>query len=387
MAKTHFRVGELARLTGVSVRALHHYDANGLLCPSERGENAYRLYNASDIAQLQAISSLRSLGFSLAEIAQCLERHVFAPAHILELHITRVQERMAQETRLLARLQSVQFALQSKRDVAVDELLELIEDTKMIEKYYSSEPRDFLQQRAETIGQERIESVQNEWPILIDQVREALERGDDPASESSRELARRWNGLIEEFTGGNPAIRQSLTTMYREESNVCGVDVSAMQPLYEFIQRASKAEGAKAVSPVSSASKTMTVSASTVSLTVENVAASSAFLQQHFGFQEQMAADGFASLGREDVGMRVIFLQRGIEVLPENLRDQRAQGVILAFTVSDLAHQETRLRDEGVEITLPWREEPWGEKLFQVTDPNGVVIQLVEWAASGANWS
>ena len=47
-------------------------------------------------------------------------------------------------------------------------------------------------------------------------------------------------------------------------------------------------------------------------------------------------------------------------------------------------HEEQRLRDEGVEITLPLREDPWGERLFQVTDPNGVVYQLVEWAPGTA---
>ncbi|MGW6912782.1 VOC family protein [Kitasatospora sp. NPDC054939] len=125
----------------------------------------------------------------------------------------------------------------------------------------------------------------------------------------------------------------------------------------------------------------MQITATAVSLTVEDVTASSDFLQQHFGFTEQMAADGFASLGREDAGLNVIFLRLGLDVLPEDFRHQRASGLILAFTVADVAAEEARLRGAGVEITMPLREEPWGEKLFQVTDPNGIVVQLVEWAA------
>ncbi len=59
--------------------------------------------------------------------------------------------------------------------------------------------------------------------------------------------------------------------------------------------------------------------------------------------------------------------------------------MILAFTLADdLTHQEKRLRDAGVEITMPLREEPWGERLFQITDPNGVIIQFVEWATPTA---
>lgn len=92
-----------------------------------------------------------------------------------------------------------------------------------------------------------------------------------------------------------------------------------------------------------------------------------------------MAADGFVSLGRRDAGMNVVFLRRGLEVLPEGFRDRHAAGLILAFDVAGLAGEEARLKAEGVEITMPLREEPWGERLFQVTDPNGVVVQLVEW--------
>jgi uncharacterized glyoxalase superfamily protein PhnB len=118
-----------------------------------------------------------------------------------------------------------------------------------------------------------------------------------------------------------------------------------------------------------------------VSLTVNDVAASRAFMSQHFGFHTQMADDhdNYASLGREDVGMEIIFLRRGVEVLPESYRDQHASGIILAFTVTGLETEERRLREAGVNITLPLRQELWGERLFQVTDPNGVVVQLVEW--------
>ncbi|MFJ8433606.1 VOC family protein [Kitasatospora sp. NPDC094019] len=124
----------------------------------------------------------------------------------------------------------------------------------------------------------------------------------------------------------------------------------------------------------------MQITSSAVSLTVEDVEASASFLREHFGFAEQMAADGFASLGHGSAGVNVVFLRRGTEVLPEGFRDQVAAGLILAFVVGDVAAEEARLRAAGVEITMALREEPWGEKLFQVTDPNGVVVQLVEWA-------
>ncbi|GLH95577.1 glyoxalase [Phytohabitans aurantiacus] len=121
------------------------------------------------------------------------------------------------------------------------------------------------------------------------------------------------------------------------------------------------------------------ITSSAVSLNVEDVAASSSFLINHFGFSEAMAADGFASLTRDDAGMNVIFLRRGLPTLPDDQRDDHAKGLILAFEVDDLEGELARLQAEGVTITMPLTAEEWGERAFQVRDPNGVIVQLVDW--------
>lgn len=125
----------------------------------------------------------------------------------------------------------------------------------------------------------------------------------------------------------------------------------------------------------------MKVLSSAVSLNVEDVDASSRFLVEHFGFTEQMAADGFASLSREDTGMHVVFLRRGLPTLPADQRDVHATGLILALEVEDLEGELARLQAEGVAITMPLTPEEWGERAFQVRDPNGVIVQLVDWNA------
>lgn len=123
----------------------------------------------------------------------------------------------------------------------------------------------------------------------------------------------------------------------------------------------------------------MNISSFSVSLTVNNVKTSADFLIKHFGFREKMAADGFASLIHETSGINVIYLQTGIEVLPEFLRNTSVAGTILAFVTTRLEEEEARLRSAGVTVSMPLQTEEWGEKLFMVTDPNGVVIELVEW--------
>src|SRR6188472_2059890 len=68
-----YRVADVARVSGVSIRALHHYDAIGLLVPTGRTEAGYRLYTDADLLRLQQILIRRELGFSLDEIRRSLD--------------------------------------------------------------------------------------------------------------------------------------------------------------------------------------------------------------------------------------------------------------------------------------------------------------------------
>src|SRR5919106_6089130 len=124
----------------------------------------------------------------------------------------------------------------------------------------------------------------------------------------------------------------------------------------------------------------MNITASAISLNVADPEASAAFVKEHFGFAEEMAADGFVSLSRPDAGFNLIFLRTGLQTFkPEHLRGHAADGLLVVFVVDDVDREYARLRAAGVPITTPIETEPWGERYFQVSDPNGVVIQLVQW--------
>jgi predicted enzyme related to lactoylglutathione lyase len=127
------------------------------------------------------------------------------------------------------------------------------------------------------------------------------------------------------------------------------------------------------------------ITASAISLNVDDVTASATFAKDHFGFREEMAAEGFVSLTREDAGFNLIFLRTGLATFkPEHLRGHRADGLLVVFVVEDIDGEYARLQAEGVTITTPIATEPWGERFFQVTDPNGVTMQLVQWTPPNA---
>ena len=124
----------------------------------------------------------------------------------------------------------------------------------------------------------------------------------------------------------------------------------------------------------------MPITASAISHNVADPIASASFAKQHLGFTEDMAAEGFVSLSRSDTGFNLIFLRTGLESFkPASMRERHADGVLIVFVVDDVDAECTRLQREGIAITTPLQTEPWGERFFQVSDPNGVIVQFVQW--------
>ena len=93
-------VKEVSKLTGVSVRTLHHYDAIGLLRPSCLTQAGYRLYDEAALQRLQSILLLRTLRFSLKEICQILDSPGFDPLDALDqqLAMLELQKQQLEET-------------------------------------------------------------------------------------------------------------------------------------------------------------------------------------------------------------------------------------------------------------------------------------------------
>src|SRR5262249_54129483 len=83
------------------------------------------------------------------------------------------------------------------------------------------------------------------WSDLFADVTAAMDAGTPPGDPRAQDLAKRWLALIAEFTGGDPAIFQSLNRMYANEDEVMGMDVKAMRPKMEYIQKAAAAAGIK----------------------------------------------------------------------------------------------------------------------------------------------
>lgn len=80
-------VGEVSALTGVSIRALRHYDRIGLLPPAAVSEAGYRLYDESSLERLSAILIFRELQFPLKDIRAILDSPVYERNRALDQQI------------------------------------------------------------------------------------------------------------------------------------------------------------------------------------------------------------------------------------------------------------------------------------------------------------
>jgi MerR family transcriptional regulator, thiopeptide resistance regulator len=218
MKEPPWKVGELARNTGMSVRALHHYDEIGLLRPSLRTEAGHRLYDRPDIERLQQIHSLRSMGISLDETRRLLDGASASARQVIDLHLTRLHAQIAMQKRLVGRLRALAQHLDTAKPVSLGELCKTIEEMMRVEKYFTPEQLEVLEERRISVGEERMHTVRDDWHEIIPKVRAAMENGTDPTSPEMLALARRWKALVEEFTGGDPAIANAVKTMYDNET-------------------------------------------------------------------------------------------------------------------------------------------------------------------------
>jgi DNA-binding transcriptional MerR regulator len=241
-AADRLRVGELARLTGVSVRTLHHYDQIGLLSPRLRTESGHRLYTRSDVERLQQILSLRQVGLPLDEIGRLLGQPNGSLRRTLALHLEVMRERVEAGRRLCVRLEALVERLEAAGDVPIRDLINTMEAMSVVDRYYTPEQMEQLSRREAEVGGERIRQAEGEWAELQAAVRDEMAKGTDPASEQVRALARKWSSLVREFTGGDPGIHRSLQRMWEGETEIQGIDTTEIKRMMEYLGRAMEAD-------------------------------------------------------------------------------------------------------------------------------------------------
>jgi DNA-binding transcriptional MerR regulator len=220
-----FKAREFAAASGVTVRALHHYDRLRLLKPSRYSRAGYRLYSERDFARLEQIVALKFIGFPLKEIGKILNQDSIDLATALRRQREAIEEKRQRLDLAIQAIQRAEYVAGTSKEpdwevfAKIIEVINMQTDMEWSKKYYSEEAQREIKNRAATIPREVIEQAQRDWAVLIKEVEAAAASGEDPASEKSRGLAARWSELIKGFTGGNSEIQEGLNKMYSDRSN------------------------------------------------------------------------------------------------------------------------------------------------------------------------
>jgi len=220
--KELYQASEFAKLAGVTVRALHHYDKLGLLRPKQRSGAGYRLYTARDFARLEQIVVLKFLGMPLKQIRRLLE-----PDARLKDVLRRQRDvlfaKRHQLDKAIAAINNAQRALEreSGPDWKLFQLivkeLEMQNNTDWKGRYFSKDAKAKVRERQKLWSPELQARVTQQWTELYADVEACM--NEDPASPKAQALAARWKSLVDDFTGGDPEIQKGLNAMWADSAN------------------------------------------------------------------------------------------------------------------------------------------------------------------------
>ena len=232
---TRWTVGEMARLTHVSVRTLHHYDQIGLLVPTERSDAGYRLYGATDLERLHQILVYRELGFALDAIGRVLD----TPA------LDRRSELIAQRALLVeskrhteAVIRAVDRALESMdrgTTMTTQEMFEGFEDLRnapgeirahhaehakeVHERWGETDAYAESMRRARKYSKAEWEELRQETDRHEEHMAQLMEAGVDPEAEEARAAAEAMRQHItRRFYPCSPEMHAGLADMYESDA-------------------------------------------------------------------------------------------------------------------------------------------------------------------------
>lgn len=201
----HYTVKQLARLSGVSVRTLHHYDEIGLLKPSFVGENRYRYYGREELIRLQDVLFYRELGVPLAEIARLLEAEGRDRLAILAEHRAILADRVKRSRQLLRTIDRTIADLNGDEAMTDKDMFKGFDEAKqaqyedwLIKRFGSSMKQriDASKAKVAALGKDGLKERLAEGQVASVELAEAFKAGARPDDPANDPLLARHHGWI-----------------------------------------------------------------------------------------------------------------------------------------------------------------------------------------------
>ncbi len=215
-------VGEVADLTGVSVRTLHHYDHIGLIVPSARSRSDYRLYTDADVQRLHRVLVYREAGLSLEQIATLLDDPDGDELSTLEEQRRLLNERIDRLHRMVDALEELMANKNNGITLTAAEQAEIFGHdwpgeeyaAEAQERWGGTEQWRQSQRRAAAMSKADWQEMKDEQEALMADLASAMASGIEPGSAEANELAQRHRASIERFHECDDEMHVNLAQMY-----------------------------------------------------------------------------------------------------------------------------------------------------------------------------
>ncbi|WP_152404613.1 MerR family transcriptional regulator [Paenibacillus cellulositrophicus] len=237
-----YKIGQLAKEAGISIRTLRYYDEMGILTPSFVSDAGYRYYNEDDIMKLHHITTLKQLGFTLGQIRNILEAeaggsHAEKWTHAIRMQLDLLQDEKHRLELLERRLLTTLRTIELRGDVPVEELVLFIQmlhsreaDSAAKSVQRNNRVRQFAPDELPIIEKlpkmDEDDPRSDEWIGLLRDIHRHLE--EPPDSPASRQLAQRLLTIGEGWFDGREDVLEKYWEWIRPEAGesekVLGLD-------------------------------------------------------------------------------------------------------------------------------------------------------------------
>lgn len=213
-----YATGDLAKISGVSVRTLQYYDRIGLLKPESYSSAGYRRYDEAAALRLQQILFYRELGLELAEISRIMSEPDFDALPALESHRRLLKQKAERLKALLRTVDKTISKLKGEKTMDIKEYYHGFKDEEIDsirrearEKYGEQVVAD-SEARVMAMGKEKMGAVQAEFDAIYRGIAADMAKGAE--SPEVQAGISRWRELMENFSHYTDEIVLGLGRMY-----------------------------------------------------------------------------------------------------------------------------------------------------------------------------
>lgn len=229
-----FKVKELASMTGLTVRTLHYYDEVGLLKPLKITETGHRLYDMQSVTILYQIISLKDMGFNLDEIKDLINDRNIDIEKFIEVHISKVQEEIAQNQLLLSKLLKLKRELKDKKNISIDDFKEIVPFiNSSADKYITKEQLDKIKNNLESY---KVDSEgATEWIEFISKLTYCYKNNLPNTDSNAIKCMNYWRKLMNKSIGRDEKLKDSIFTFHASLEN-SQLRYGLTDELYEYLK-------------------------------------------------------------------------------------------------------------------------------------------------------